>query len=206
MPQVVRTHAVRAGNFQYVRAIVAILRVAVGADILPGIPGVAIDHQRGAQGVGCAGSHHLHTSACMARIAAVEGVAAGLTENQRSHDVHGRNAVTAPRHHFFVGIVANLPVPTIHAIGRIAVSVVIIEETARPRECRQQRGQVGRCGIDAVGRHHVVGERCTPGAVGVAGHRVIDHGSVALKSPVRIAAVGRVRFEVVANWLCFVPS
>ncbi len=115
----------------------------------------------------------------MTRIAAVKSIAARRAQNQRGHDIHGRNAVPAPDHGVLSGIVIDLPIPAVHAVCRVAVGVVVARELIRPGQRRQQTRERGRSRGDTVGGNYVSGERRPAGAVGVAGQRIVDRGGSA---------------------------
>src|SRR5882672_8981069 len=73
-PLVVFTVAVRTGNFEHVQSKIAILRVAVGAHVLPRITGVAVQKERGRNRIGETRGRRLHPASGVSGIAAVESI------------------------------------------------------------------------------------------------------------------------------------
>ncbi len=115
---VIRSGAVGSRDVQHVRSVIAVLRIAIGPDILARVANIAIEKQSGRGGIGESSRGHLDASAGMARIAAVERIAARRAEDERINDVHGRDAVAAPDHRFVDGIIVDLPIVAIHGVGR----------------------------------------------------------------------------------------
>ena len=93
---VVRADAVGARNFQDIGSVIAILRIAVGADVLPGIADVAVDQQCGRKSISEARRRHLHAATGMTGVAAVKGVAARLTEDKRRRRCPWEKYCTGP--------------------------------------------------------------------------------------------------------------
>ena len=78
------------------------------------------------------GRSHLHASARVSRVTAIECVSTRGSQHQRRNDVHRRKAVTTPQHDFFRGIVADFPIVTVHAVSGGAVSIEVVIESIRP--------------------------------------------------------------------------
>ena len=117
---IVRTDAVGARNVQHVGSVIAVLRVAVGADVLPRVAHVAVHQERGRNGVGETGSGHLDAAAGVTGIAAVKRVAAGRSQTPAGRRCPWEKAVTAPDHGFLRGVVVDLPIPAVHGCKCVA--------------------------------------------------------------------------------------